>query len=129
MKEPVWVGDKEAEAINFMVIAQFGGYAGGIRDENLFKAAMARPLNKWHYDEPNPDLFFLAAAYCYGICQGHVFHEGNKRTAYVVAITFLSLNGVECTPDQTDIVATILPLATNNITEEELADWFKKNSA
>ncbi len=127
MNEPVWVDDKEAEVINMMVIAQFGGYAGGVRDKNLFKAAMARPLNKWYYNEPKPDLFSLAAAYCYGICSGHVFHDGNKRTAYVVAITFLSLNGIECLPDQADIVLTILSLATGNLSENELSEWLRIN--
>jgi death-on-curing protein len=128
LKEPVWISDREAEALNFMVIDQFGGYAGGVRDENLFKGAMARSLNKWHYDEPKPDLFSLAAAYCFAICRGHVFHEGNKRTAYVVAITFLSRNGIECAPKQADIVTTILALAVDDISENDLAEWFKNNS-
>lgn len=110
MNEPVWVDDKEAEAINMMVIAQFGGYVDGVRDENLFKAAMARPLNKWYYNEPKPDLFSLAAAYCYGICSRHVFHDGNKRTAYVVPLPFSPLMALNVCPTRLILPRPFFPL-------------------
>lgn len=125
MKEPLWLTDDAAVAINAQVIAQFGGFGGGVRDESHLKAAVARPLNKWHYDEPRPDLYMLAAAYCFAIARGHVFHDGNKRTAYVVAIAFLALNGIACAPEQADIVETMVALAKGDLSEEDLAEWFR----
>lgn len=129
MKEPTWVDEKEASAINEMTLAQFGGLDGGARDANLFRAAMGRPVNRWHYDEPAPDLFKLAAAYCYGIAKGHVFHDGNKRTAYVVAVTFLEINGVAFEPEQTQIVKTMVAVAEGRMSEQKLAEWFRKLSS
>ena len=107
MKEPLWISADEALAINRLLVAQFGGLDAGVRDENLLQAALARPLNKWHYDEPKPDVFALAAAYAFGVAKGHVFHDGNKRAAYVVAATFLDINGVTCAPAQAHIVETM----------------------
>lgn len=128
MKEPVWIDDREAVAIQERLIVLFGGLAGGVRDENLFKAALARPLNKWHYDEPKVDLLVLAAAYCFGIAKGHVFHDGNKRTAHAVAAVFLENNGWAHTPDEHDVVNVMVAVADGSMSEERLATWFKTTS-
>ena len=125
MNEPLWVSAEEAIAINRMLVAQFGGLDAGVRDENLLQAALGRPLNKWHYDEPKPNLFVLAAAYAFGIAKGHVFHDGNKRAAYVVAMTFLDMNDVISAPAQSDIVETMVAVADGSMSEAELAEWFR----
>lgn len=126
--EPIWVADEEAASISVQSVALFGGLCGEVRDENLLKAAMARPLNKWHYDDPKPDIFTLAAAYCFALVKGHPFHDDNKRTAYIVAVVFLELNGYVCAPDQANIVQTILGAAEGSIGEDQLAQWFSTNS-
>lgn len=128
MSEPVWIGDREAAAIQERAIALFGGLAGGVRDENLFKAALARPLNKWHYEDPRPDLFVLAAAYAFGIAKGHVFHDGNKRTAHTVAFAFLKQNGYTHAADETEVVATMVAVADGSMSEGELAAWLRSTS-
>jgi death on curing protein len=127
VKEPLWISADEALAINRMLVAQFGGLDAGVRDENLLQAALGRPLNKWHYDEPKPDLFVLAAAYAFGVAKGHVFHDGNKRAAYVVAVTFLDINGIIYAPAQADIVDTMVAVADGSMSEAALADWFRNN--
>ena len=99
-----------------------------VRDENILNAALGRPLNKWHYDSPKPDIFVLAAAYCFALCKGHVFHDGNKRTAYIVAVVFLELNGELCSPDQLNIIKTMLGVADGTIGENELGHWFSSNT-
>ena len=73
-------------------------------------------------------LFTLAAAYCFGLVKGHPFHDGNKRTAYLVALIFFELNGYECAPGQIDIINTILAAADGSLGEDGLAEWFRLNS-
>jgi death on curing protein len=126
--EPSWISAEEALAIQERLIVRFGGVGAGVRDENLFQAALARPLNKWHYDDPKPDLFALAATYAFALAKRHVFHDGNKRTAYVVAVTFLDMNGVACAPEQSDIIDTMVALADGSVSEKDLADWLRKNA-
>ena len=120
--------DDAVAAIGARAVARFGGLSGAVRDENLLKAALGRPLNKWHFEDPKPDLFTLAAAYCFALVRGHAFVDGNKRTAYVVAVVFLELNGFRCAPDQAEIVRTILGAADGSVDEADLARWFKANS-
>ncbi len=127
-REPIWIGDDAVVAISVQAVAIFGGHSSGVRDENLLKAALARTANKWHYDDPKPDIFTLAAAYCFALVKGHVFHDGNKRTAYIAAIVFLELNGVICAPEQADIVRTMRGAADGSVSESDLALWFKTNA-
>src|SRR4029453_1809037 len=110
-----------------MLVAQFGGLDAGVRDENLLQAALGRPLNKWPYDEPKPTLFVLAAAYAFGIAKGDVFHDGSKRAADVVAVTFLEMNDIVSAPAQSDIVETMVAVADGSMSEAELAEWFRSN--
>jgi death-on-curing protein len=126
--EPIWLTDKEAVAINARALALFGGLEGGVRDEALFQAALARPLNKWHYDEPRPDIFELAAAYAFPLCKGHVFHDGNKRTSHAAAAIFLEMNGWVHDADEIEVVRTMIGVADGSIKETALAAWLRKTS-
>ena len=128
MNEPVWISAEEAVAINKLLVAQFGGLDAGVRDENLLRAALARPLNKWHYETPQPSIHMLAAAYAFAIGRGHVFHDGNKRTAYTVAATFLDINAVICAPDKADAVERMVAVAEGTLSEREIAEWFARNN-
>lgn len=115
-------------AISMQAVIIFGGLSGDVRYENPLRAASGRPLNKWHFDEPKPDVFTLAAAYCFALIKGRPFHDDNKRTAYIVAIGFVQLNGFSCAPEQADIVQNILGAASGTVSECQLINWFKLNS-
>jgi death-on-curing protein len=128
VKEPRWISPQTALAANERLVALFGGVTSGIRDENLFHAALSRPLNKWHYEEPLPNLFELAAAYAFALCKGHVFHDGNKRTAHAVAFAFLKINGWSHEADESEIVRTMIGIADGSIKEPALAAWLRKTS-
>jgi death-on-curing protein len=128
VNEPIWISDREAAAINARALMLFGGLEGGVRDQSLFQVALARPLNKWHYEKPSPNIFELAAAYAFALCKGHVFHDGNKRTAHVVAAAFLEINGWTQDVPEPDIVRTMIGVADASIDERALASWFRKTS-
>jgi death-on-curing protein len=128
VNEPRWVRPQVALAANERLVALFGGSAAGPRDETLFQAALSRPLSKWHYEEPRPDLFDLVAAYAFALCKGHVFHDGNKRTAHAVAFAFLMLNGWRHGAPEHEVVQTMLGVADGSVAEVELAAWFRRTS-
>ena len=69
-----------------------------------------------------------AAAYAKGIVANHPFVDGNKRTAFTVSVTFLKLNGLELTATKEDRVLTFWGLAAGEISEEQLALWFERNT-
>jgi death-on-curing protein len=128
MKEPRWVSQQAALAANERLVGLFGGMAAGVRDENLFQAALARPLNKWHFEEPRPDVFDLAAAYAFALSKGHIFLDGNKRTAHAIAYAFLMLNGLLHSTSEPEIVRTMIAIADGSMGERDLAVWFRETS-
>lgn len=121
---PVWVDLKVVLAIHDEQVAEHGGQPG-IRDPGLRESALARPANSAAYGEA--DLAAMAAAYAYGIARNHPFLDGNKRTALVVAETFLALNDRELTADDAECVLTFLKLAAGEVQEAELAAWFRRH--
>lgn len=123
MREPVWVDRLVVEAIHADQVRQHGGLAG-LRDENALEAALGRPQQKWHYEKS--DLATLAAAYAYGLCQGHPFRDGNKRVAFVTMLVCLELNGQELQAEEPEVVALMLSLASGKLGERELAAWLKE---
>ena len=67
----------------------------------------------------------LAASYAYGIARNHPFVDGNKRTAAVISETFLVLNGYSLNATDAELVVATLTLAAGELSEVELADWFR----
>ncbi len=118
----IWVARQVAITAHAEQLAEHGG-GQGVRDMNLLDSALARPENLSAYGEP--DVAALAAAYAYGIARNHPFVDGNKRTAAVVSETFLILNGYSLMASDAELVVAFLALAAGELSEEELADWFR----
>ena len=122
MTGPVWVPLSAVIAIHDRQIARHGG-AAGIRDRSLLETGCARPLNQAAYGTPS--LPELAAAYAYGIAKAHAFVDGNKRTAFVTALTFLRLNGWGFRPAPVQGVRMMEDLASGDVTEAAFAAWLQ----
>ncbi len=58
-----------------------------MRDFRLLQSALARPMNV--AAQGDQDAAALAASYAFGIARNHAFIDGNKRTAFVAAATFV----------------------------------------
>jgi death-on-curing protein len=101
----------------------------GVRDIGLLESALARPKNLFAFSEELPSLPRLAASYAKGIVANHPFVDGNKRTAFTVSLTFLRLNGLDVTASKEDRVITFWSLADGSLSEEQLAEWFERNTA
>ncbi|ADV84678.1 type II toxin-antitoxin system death-on-curing family toxin [Terriglobus saanensis] len=127
MNTPVWIEKQDALAYHLEQLAQNGG-SSGVRDVALLESALAKPLNLYAYDDPAPSMQRLAASYAFGIARNHPFVDGNKRTAFVVSVTFLAVNGFELTASKEDRYLTFLKLAEGSISEAELTEWFGANT-
>lgn len=122
----LWISTEVATAAHLEQIAEHGG-GEGARDAALMESAMARPRNLAEYGEP--DIAALAAAYAYGIARNHPFVDGNKRTAAVVSETFLAINGYRLTASDAEVVVAFVALAAGELSEDELADWFRERTS
>lgn len=122
-----WLDREIILAIHEEQLAQHGGGVG-IRDEGLLDSALARPQNLAAYNA-EADLAALAAAYAFGIARNHPFIDGNKRTAYVAMELFLVEHAQLLTVEDGDAVLTFLALASGELSEDQLADWIRRNMA
>ena len=118
----IWVATEVALAAHAEQLAEHGG-GEGARDAGALESAMARPRKLSLYAEP--DAAALAAAYAFGIARNHPFVDGNKRTDAVVSETFLMLNGHRLDASDAELVVAFLALAAGELSEDELADWFR----
>ena len=121
--EPRWVPRLVIEAVHVDQIREHGGLIG-IRDENALESSLARAKQRWAY-EPETDLARLAATYAFGICRNHPFRDGNKRVAFLAAVIFLGLNGLDLIAPEREVVEKMLTLASNELEEEALAAWIR----
>ncbi|MGB3544545.1 type II toxin-antitoxin system death-on-curing family toxin [Rubrivirga sp.] len=127
MDEPLWIARDLADAIHSEQLRAHGG-ARGVRDENLLESALARPRQRWAYEE-DVDLESLAAAYAFGVAKNPPFIDGNKRTAFVVMGVFLFMNGVRLSATEPEATVTVLAVAAGDLDEVGLAAWCRGNSA
>ena len=107
----VWLTRQLILAIHDEQLAEHGGSAG-VRDEGLLESALARPLNRAGYGEP--DLSELAAVYAIGLVRNHPFIDGNKRTGFAALFMFLALNGADFGRRNVDATIAVLRLASGD---------------
>ena len=117
--------DQVVIAIHDEQIAVHGGIPG-IRDDGLLSSALARPKHKADYGDPI--VFDVAAAYAYSIIRDHPFVDGNKRTGFLVAYVFLSINGWDLRSSEVEAVNVVIDLAAGEMDEPSFSDWLKNKS-
>lgn len=120
MTEPTWVPLAAVLAIHDRQITRHGG-APGMRDRALLEMGSARAMNLAAYG--NASLAEIAAAYAFDISKAHAFVDGNKRTAFVTALTFLRLNGYSFRPPPVEGVRMMEGLASGHVSESDFATW------
>ena len=124
MNEPVWITCEVVLATLEELLARYGGLSG-VRDEGLLDSALRRAEHAFAYGDP--DLFDLAAAYAAGIVRNHPFLDGNKRSGFMTAYTFLGANGVEFAAPEEEVVLHTLALAAGKLTERQYAAWLRRS--
>lgn len=70
-----------------------------VGDYGLLDAAIARPPATAFGVDAYDGLFAKAAALLQSLARNHALIDGNERTAWAAAWTFLYVNGVELDPD------------------------------
>jgi death-on-curing protein len=118
-----WVVAEVVYAVHDRQLAEHGGL-DGVRDRGAVESALARPQNLAAYGDP--DAAALAAAYAYGLLRNHGFADGNKRTAWVIARSFLADNGYLLRFEPAETVGVVEAVAAGTLEEDQLAEWFRR---
>ena len=97
--------------------------ACGIRA--CWKARLFRPQTGYY-----SSLIEEAAALWESLSQNHPFVDGNKRTAFAIAYTFLAINGVRLTAGASETETFLLNLySTGTFDFGRLSRWLRENVA
>jgi len=123
MEEPNWLTETMLLTIHAQQVERYGG-AHGILDQNVVRSALARPINRWAYDQ-NADLADLAASYLVGFTRSQGFRDGNKRTGLATALVFLQLNGRVLHVPGKELYALTMQVANNEADDEVVAAYLR----
>jgi death on curing protein len=130
MIEPLWLDISDICDIHNEVILDSGG-SSGILNQGALESTLSKPKNLYCYSGDG-NLYRLAASYGYGLTKNHCFIDGNKRTAFITAYTFLLNNGIRLIASNENATTTFLELAASFANQEEdiekLSNWLKVNS-
>lgn len=112
----------EVLAMHADQIERYGG-ASGVRDHGLLESALYRPQTGYY-----ADLIEEAAALWESLSQNHPFVDGNKRTAFAAAYTFLAINGLRLTAGAEQTIGFVIGLyEANQFSFEKLVPWLREN--
>lgn len=87
----------------------------GIKDMGALEAAALRPKASAGGEDAYPTFFTKVAAVGFAIAQGHVFTDGNKRTALAAMLWTLRVNGYRCRPSPDAGTTVMLLVATGHL--------------
>ena len=73
-------------------VKAFGFFA---RDPGLLEAALSRPKTTVFGEDAYPTLHLKAASMMHSIIKNHPMIDGNKRTSWLLMVSFLWINGYQ----------------------------------
>ncbi|MEM6729185.1 MAG: type II toxin-antitoxin system death-on-curing family toxin [Pseudomonadota bacterium] len=103
------------------------GEVQGEAGNKSLEGALARVDNRVVYGMVS-DGFDLAAAYAVSVAMGHVFNDGNKRTAFRTMNAALNFNGVTLSWATEEVGQKIISVAQGHVDEEELAALLREKA-
>ena len=114
-----WVSAQEVIAFHDHLLATLPGVQG-MSEPGRAEAIIYRVQNQLYY-EGIEDIYELAAVYLIAIARGHIFNDGNKRTAFFVAMVFLNRNGVQIHDEGNELEELTVSAATGAATTTQIS--------
>lgn len=88
------------------------------------EGAVGRPQASWNGVFLHASIYQQASVLMHAICQAHAFEDGNKRAAWMAAVTFLRVNGVEVVSIPPEQMAGYMEEVAMHVhSEEDTAFW------
>ncbi|UQZ84260.1 Toxin Doc [Paenibacillus konkukensis] len=130
MKEMINFLTKEEviSAHYFMMKKMNDAEQAGVKDHGLLESAVHRPQQSVFGEDAYPTLFDKAAALLESLVKNHCFHNGNKRTAYLVTKSFMILNGYHLRMEREYAVEFIVDIAKGLHSLETIAYILNEHS-
>ena len=118
---PTFLGLADVLRIHVDQVERYGCPAG-ILDQGLLQSALAMPGASFGGEFLHRDLYEMAAAYAFHLCQNHPFVDGNKRTGLASALVFLELNGISIDDPEGFLYQAMMDVASGSLEKLALAE-------
>lgn len=118
---------EDIREIHEVMLERYGGL-NGENEPGLIDFMADKPFDGFGNMEYYPGFFMKAAVYMEGFCVHQLFCDGNKRTGFTCAATFLELNGYSLMISDDELYNVSLKVANKQIDLEALAIWIEENS-
>jgi prophage maintenance system killer protein len=113
----------EALELHAEVMYRTGGEPQPPRTLDGLSSALNRAAAAGYY--AGADLIGQTARLAVGVSRSQAFLDGNKRTGFFVAVTFLNLNGLRCTGDSLTGAMLLDELADPSVGDDEADERFE----
>ena len=122
--KPEFVRADVLRNVHGRLIETYGGLPG-MRDENGFESAIARPRHLHHYTgEERTGV--LAATLSWALLRNHPFTDGNKRIAFAALTMAVELNHCRLTCSDVEETAMVLRAAASELSEDGWTEWVQR---
>lgn len=112
----------------FMMKKMQDSEQSGVKDHPLLESAIYRPQQSIFGEDAYPTMFEKAAALVESLVKNHCFHNGNKRTAYLVVKTFIMVNGFHLKMERFFTVEFMVDIAKGEYSLKDIAHILKEHS-
>ncbi len=130
MEDTTYLSALDVLGLHAFVMRKTGDQPAPLRDAGLLESALNRPRMAAYY--AGADLVEQAAILAVAISQAQAFVEGNKRTAYFAAASFLQLNAHRFTGNPLEMAWWLERIAERSGDEAlagEFATWLREHIA
>jgi len=117
----------EVSLIHLDQIQKYGGSLG-LRDSMLLSSAVAMPEATFSGSYLHTDIFEMAAAYLFHLCQNHPFIDGNKRVGLTSCLVFLEINGITVLDPNEELYDLVIDVTMGRAKKREIAEFLRKLS-
>lgn len=121
-----FLGLDEVLCLHQRQLELYGG-TPGIRDLGALQASLGMPEAGIGDDFFHKDLWEMAAAYLFHLCQNHPFVDGNKRVALAACRYFLHVNGAGTPGDSEALYKLTMGTASGKLDKAAIAAILRKS--
>ena len=111
-----------------VLAVRYGGGSEGVRDIGRLESAVASQTQEVFGQELYRSVYDKSAALIRGIVGDHPFHDGNKRTAMLVGLTFLEMNSFEFIAKTGELEDFAVQIAVEHLSVDDIATWLEQHS-
>ncbi|MNQ96330.1 Toxin Doc [compost metagenome] len=112
----------------FMMKRMNDAAQAGVKDYALLASAVHRPQQSPFGEDAYPSLFDKGAVLLESLVKNHCFHNGNKRTAYLVTKSFLLVNGWHLRIERMHAVEFVVDIAKGIYSLNAISEFLKEHS-